>query len=1091
MAGADRDALRREVRLALVMNGGVSLAIWIGGVTHEIDALRRSYDEPADGEGRTTALYRSLCSVLRQRVVVDVVSGASAGGINGALLVAAIHNGVRLPGLRETWISLGDFRRLLRATSEVEPSSILRGDDYVLVELRSRFDEIFSRAAPATSRRTFLYITGTDIYGRPTTFADSTGRQFDERDHRVTFRFVSQPRNAPEPRPPTVVTMPKEVDLHDPRAAELLSRASRSTSSFPGAFEAHELRFERADEPGESTPRWLIDGGVLDNQPFNPVLNQIALMPADVPVRRVVAYVIPYVTEPQRAGTASPAASGEPAKPTLLDTVGAAGELPRGLPKLESLERVQREQRAAREAHEGRLSLLAMPGLVDAARELVPAYRSVRHRAVLANILAWRRASFVVGRGPGGRDEVLDPAPLGVQRRLPQVDPDGMEALPWLPPQALPADGLWEPGTPWRWGLSPAERIAAEALAVLHGQAQGQLAEGSEAPQQVVDARALASRLVWRLREAQSEFAEDMQGHARGSRGAPDESQDAADAAFLEEARVVYERVWGEELGSRMTELDATLEQVRAAGVNAPTVGQLLASEVVRHAAGIEMPASQSRFVFLYMSAGLRNALGHPADSPETKLAGMKLNHFAGFLKRSWRANDWLWGRLDGTEHLLRAILDLDYLAGLRKDDQGLDARLAALAFDVESNGAPDAPAMAALSRAWEKTLLAEGVALAGAGPREQFAAALERACALQAERDSTAVRYLDVCRSALAARLQLEVLAEDLERVAVAAEEDLEDGGARTAIGADWARSWNTRVAREEEAPSLAFLQAQFESLRIGQENPRTELTSRLAIRLLAQGAAVASSALAGSGGGAPLFVRGLLGVLRGITRFGASVVRLVVDTPALGLAVLVALTALVVWGLTDASALAGALLPLAAIGALVLLVTLLTVGTSDLEGRVRKKDALRVAVFLAAPLAAAAWLLLGFLPGHDWLAETFGGVATVVAGLAAGGAALMLIVRLALGHSVPVLRRPAMRAYRWLAIVAGAALAVGGVYEGVAGAECEGTTGWACVADERSGALLVLLLLGVAFVATLGAELLGDLKAARRDVARRRRAL
>jgi hypothetical protein len=31
-----------EVRLALVLNGGVSLAVWMGGVTHEIDLLRRA-----------------------------------------------------------------------------------------------------------------------------------------------------------------------------------------------------------------------------------------------------------------------------------------------------------------------------------------------------------------------------------------------------------------------------------------------------------------------------------------------------------------------------------------------------------------------------------------------------------------------------------------------------------------------------------------------------------------------------------------------------------------------------------------------------------------------------------------------------------------------------------------------------------------------------------------------------------------------------------------------------------------------------------------------------------------------------------------
>jgi hypothetical protein len=46
---------------------------------------------------------------------------------------------------------------------------------------------------------------------------------------------------------------------------------------------------------------------------------------------------------------------------------------------------------------------------------------------------------------------------------------------------------------------------------------------------------------------------------------------------------------------------------------------------------------------------------------PAQKLAGVQLGHFAAFLKRSWRANDWMWGRLDGAErmvHLLDQVTD-------------------------------------------------------------------------------------------------------------------------------------------------------------------------------------------------------------------------------------------------------------------------------------------------------------------------------------------------------------------------------------------------------------------------------------------------
>jgi hypothetical protein len=43
-------------------------------------------------------------------------------------------------------------------------------------------------------------------------------------------------------------------------------------------------------------------------------------------------------------------------------------------------------------------------------------------------------------------------------------------------------------------------------------------------------------------------------------------------------------------------------------------------------------------------------------DDPDEKLAGVQLAHFAAFLKRSWRANDWMWGRLDAAERLVRLL---------------------------------------------------------------------------------------------------------------------------------------------------------------------------------------------------------------------------------------------------------------------------------------------------------------------------------------------------------------------------------------------------------------------------------------------------
>ena len=52
------------------------------------------------------------------------------------------------------------------------------------------------------------------------------------------------------------------------------------------------------------------------------------------------------------------------------------------------------------------------------------------------------------------------------------------------------------------------------------------------------------------------------------------------------------------------------------------------------------------------------------------KLAGRGLAHFSGFLKRSWRSNDILWGRMDGLRHIVISLLAPDEIDKLRKDEQ-------------------------------------------------------------------------------------------------------------------------------------------------------------------------------------------------------------------------------------------------------------------------------------------------------------------------------------------------------------------------------------------------------------------------------------
>ena len=125
MAPGTQAVGRDELRVALVLNGGVSLAIWMSGVVTEVDALRATGAlEPTLG---TAQAYRALRTLLDLRVTVDVIAGTSAGGLNGALLGTAIACGNRLRGVRELWMNAGSLRGLLR-TDRMPAVSVLMGD---------------------------------------------------------------------------------------------------------------------------------------------------------------------------------------------------------------------------------------------------------------------------------------------------------------------------------------------------------------------------------------------------------------------------------------------------------------------------------------------------------------------------------------------------------------------------------------------------------------------------------------------------------------------------------------------------------------------------------------------------------------------------------------------------------------------------------------------------------------------------------------------------------------------------------------------------------------------------------------------------
>ena len=135
----DSDTVReKELRIALVCFGGVSLAVYMHGISKEIlklvrasSALHRIADRTQrtgasffdgvdrnDSEYDTEQFYFELLRDIGRarfelRVVVDVIAGASAGGIVGTMLARALSHDLRMESMRDLWLDNADVTVLL------------------------------------------------------------------------------------------------------------------------------------------------------------------------------------------------------------------------------------------------------------------------------------------------------------------------------------------------------------------------------------------------------------------------------------------------------------------------------------------------------------------------------------------------------------------------------------------------------------------------------------------------------------------------------------------------------------------------------------------------------------------------------------------------------------------------------------------------------------------------------------------------------------------------------------------------------------------------------------------------------------------
>ncbi|OBX20234.1 patatin [Erythrobacter sp. QSSC1-22B] len=400
---------QKELRIALVCYGGVSLAIYMHGVTKEVWHLARAsraYHDGSEKPGGVAGVYRELLEhiererQLRLRVLPDILTGASAGGINAVFLAQAVHSGYSLDPLTELWLDMADVDELVDpdarpvwrfakfwtqplvrwvlsrpgnlVSESVAPetrdevrrkvSSVMRGRWFEPPFSGVGFSALLERAFAAMERTTpeapllpprhplDLFVTATDFHGHLSLLRLNSPPVVEESEHRMPIDFRSR--------------TPYSGGQDFAAPVELVF-AARATASFPGAFPP--LMVAEIDALAEKTGRdWtnrhnflerimpvhlhedtvdqvsLIDGSVLVNKPFEGAIAALQGRPAQREVDRRFVYIDP---RPDR----SSALREIEKRPVgfFSAILGSLSTIPREQPIRDNLEALEQQSREA------------------------------------------------------------------------------------------------------------------------------------------------------------------------------------------------------------------------------------------------------------------------------------------------------------------------------------------------------------------------------------------------------------------------------------------------------------------------------------------------------------------------------------------------------------------------------------------------------------------------------------------------------------------------------------------------------------------------------------------------------------------------
>ncbi len=660
----------RETRFALVLNGGVSLAVWMGGVTHELNRLRLaslSGTRPLnDAEAAVHDAWVEILDKTSRKAVVDTIAGTSAGGLNGTLLGAAIASGRDLPDLKATWSQLAALRpgRLLRRGGE--PSSSMFDGDFFHRQITALLTEMPERNPVARPRDVTLLVTATALDPRPTPIRLEADGRAAVVDSRRVYRFERS----------TDDHGAVKDDFTESRNS--IALASRASASFPVAFEpvweTNALREFREQGPGKSKSSWLIDGGVLDNAPFEPLMETLRARPVGAPFDRVVLYVTP-----------SPGAPGAPdglgSHPSASKVLGRVLSVARGPDQrldFQELRQAFERMGFTRSApHDAISRLMCSPepfmdtsDALLAAEQWFDTYRSSRAEAVERWLMSL------------GGD-----VPLAVPV-LTELHPDELRSVPAK---------LVYPDQHWGWGVATAERaLRWWGRALVDYSARNPDATTGEAFARLETSQRLVARLGGRL-----------ETHMNADLGSTPSTRATRLNAFY------TTRVDAEIRAA----VDATAQAITALpmrdGMDAATfINFTLAVEVISAALawGVHSDGDVPRFRYRQITPAAESIVDigevtNGRDWSSRKLYGQRWGHFGAFAGERGREADWLWGRLDGASALC------DYLLESVEGGQGLRKRLADAILEAEGtteDGLREAGARASSTRLMDLLLETE-----------------------------------------------------------------------------------------------------------------------------------------------------------------------------------------------------------------------------------------------------------------------------------------------------------------------------------------------------------------------------------------------